>query len=110
MSIFSALNLIYIIFGLSYRRKKEKGREIVSGVRGTLKGKVGVSSLNSSSSGPLSHSQSTVASTQGPQHHTTGSVSVACDAQSQDPHQESVMSSVQHRPGMNFVCFTETEF
>ncbi|XP_050716817.1 histone-lysine N-methyltransferase 2C-like isoform X5 [Eriocheir sinensis] len=80
------------------RRKKEKGREIVSGVRGPPRGKVGVPSI--SSSGPLSHTQSTVAPSQGPQHHTTGSVTVGCDAQAQDPRQETVLTSVQHRPGL----------
>lgn len=90
--------LLYFI----YRRKKERGREIVSGVRGTPKGKIGVPSISSPSSGPLSHSQSTVAPSHGPQHQTTGSVTLGCDAQAQDPHQESVMTSVQHRPGMNF--------
>lgn len=73
----------------------------MSGVRGPPKGKVGVPSI--SSSGPLSHTQSTVAPSQGSQHHTTGSVTVGCDAQAQDPRQETVLSSVQQRPGMNFI-------
>lgn len=79
---------------------------MVSGVRGLPKGKVGVSSISSPASGPLAHSQSSVAPNQGPQHHTTGSVTLDCDAQAQDPHQESVMTSVQQRPGMNFQCIT----
>ncbi|KAK8388323.1 hypothetical protein O3P69_020366 [Scylla paramamosain] len=84
------------------RRKKEKGREVVSGPRGPPKGKVGVPGVGSPSAGPLSHPQSTVAPSQGPQHHTTGSVTLDCDAQPQGPHPApAINSSVQQRPGLS---------
>lgn len=79
----------------------------MSGPRGPPKGKVGVPSVGSPSAGPLSHPQSTVAPSQGPQHHTTGSVTLDCDAQPQGPHPAPGMnSSVQQRPGMNFQGIT----
>ena len=74
----------------------------MSGPRGPPKGKVGVPGIGSPSAGPLSHPQSTVAPSQGSQHHTTGSVTLDCDAQPQGPHQApGINSNVQQRPGMN---------
>ncbi|KAG0715221.1 hypothetical protein GWK47_012450 [Chionoecetes opilio] len=83
------------------RRKRERGREVVSGPRGPPRGKVGVPGVGSPSAGSLSHPQSTVAPSQGPQHLNTGSGTLACGAHPHAPHPAPAMNAtVQLRPGL----------
>lgn len=87
-----------------YRRKKEKGKEVMPGPRGPSRDRVGISGevpVGPPSSGPLPHSRPTITPGQGPQHHPASNVTLDSSSQPQGPHPTPTLPhSLQQRQGI----------